>query len=362
MLSVGRSSAVLAFLLLSAAPACAGAPRGAAKGPLPSAQSSTPALLATTSTPPAVTAEPLAVAPELPPLPTTTLTPAVLAPAQAEILIADELPEVASGGGRGHGAASPKKPKHGRVRHPKHPPKGAHGHANPGRGPHPDPGIIVDVSPVEGASQAEIQRIARAKGYGVFRTCYEIGLRRDQVIRGRVSIDFTLAKDGTVSQARRTASTVGDESVNQCVVRELTMLTFVNPTRGEPTVSMQVTLWPGDAPVFVPKPVRHAEPLRVALRAKWGAVEGCYRKGLDRRRNLGGMLTLHFQLKPSGVIANVTEADSHFGDPEVTQCVASVYRSMKLPDLHGRAASFVYPLELESIATAAPVTRSAGAQ
>jgi hypothetical protein len=234
------------------------------------------------------------------------------------------------------------------------------GHASETRPYHPDPGIIVDVtSATAGANQSEVQKLARAKGYNPFRHCYEEGLRRNQHLTGKVTVEFTLGAEGAVVGAHKTASSVGDESVNQCVVREASHLVLAKPETGAPAIAMAVTLSPGDELVPVPHAAPHADKLRDALRAKWSGVEVCYKQGLERRRDLGGRMELKFKVKSNGEILESNEHDAHFADAAVTQCVLGVYKTAKLPKLGTKHdTSFVYAIHLESIAPAAPVAVS----
>jgi hypothetical protein len=210
---------------------------------------------------------------------------------------------------------------------------------------HPDPGIIVDVP-----NQAEVQKVARAKGYNPFRHCYEEGLRRNQHLSGKVTMDFTLGADGAVMGAHKTASTLSDESVNQCVVREASHLVLAKPDAANPAVTMSVTLSPGDEPVPVPHAAPHADKLRDSLRAKWSGVEVCYKLGLDRHADLGGRMEIKFKAKANGEIVEAAEGETKFSDVEVTKCVLGVYRTAKLPKIGGKKdTTFVYALHLEAI-------------
>jgi hypothetical protein len=60
-------------------------------------------------------------------------------------------------------------------------------------------------------------------------------------------------------------------------------------------------------------------------------------------------MELRFHAKPSGEITEVSEDEPRFGDVDVTRCVLGVYRTAKLPHVHGsHAASFVYDLHFEA--------------
>jgi hypothetical protein len=112
---------------------------------------------------------------------------------------------------------------------------------------------------------------------------------------------------------------------------------------------MKVSLATGDEPVPTPHPVPHADELREALHASFPAVQQCYASGLARHPDEGGRMELRFHAKPSGEITEVSEDEPRFGDVDVTRCVLGVYRTAKLPHVHGsHAASFVYDLHFEA--------------
>jgi outer membrane biosynthesis protein TonB len=220
---------------------------------------------------------------------------------------------------------------------------------------HPAPREIVDItSAAAGASQADVQRLARAKGYNPFRSCFEEGLRRDQKLGGKVTVDFTLGANGEVVGAKKTAATLGDDSVVQCVVREAGRLELARPESGTPAITMVVTLSPGDDPIPVPRAAPHADRLREALRSRWSGVEVCYKDGLARRADLGGRLEVKLRVSPHGDVLEASEGATRFGDAAVTKCVVDVMKVAKLPKLGTKhETSFVYALHVESAPTAA---------
>lgn len=310
--------------------------------------------------------EPAAPAPTPAPAPTATDAPATPAPAPAPaaaptpvtVNIADELPFNATG------AAKHDTKSHAKTTKPKKLPPGTtgqrstrHGRKRGDRPYHPDPGIIVDVTSAgAGANQADVQKLARAKGYTPFRHCYEEGLRRNQKLGGKLSMELVLGADGSVTSAKKTASTVGDVSVDACVVREALHLSLARPDSGTPSIAMVVTLSPGDEPVPVPHAAPHADKLREALRGRWSGVEVCYQKGLEKKRDLGGRLEVKFKVKPNGEIVDVAEGDTHFGDADVSKCVVGVMKGAKFSKLGTKhEATFVYAIHLEAIPQAAPV-------
>jgi hypothetical protein len=279
------------------------------------------------------------------------VTPAAAArPATVAVSIADELPylathpqdeDVVASRARKHtgGATSSRSKRRGKK-----------------RPYHPAPREIVDItSAAAGASQADVQRLARAKGYNPFRSCFEEGLRRDQKLGGKITVDFTLGANGQVVGAKKTASTLGDDSVVQCVVREAGRLELAHPESGTPAITMVVTLSPGDDAIPVPRAAPHADRLREALRTRWSGVEVCYKDGLSRHADLGGRLEVKLRVSGHGDVLEAGEGATRFGDPAVTKCVVEIMKDAKLPKLGTKhETSIVYALHMESApATAA---------
>jgi len=302
--------------------------------PQPPAAMTTTTTTTTTTTAPALAA--VVVEPAAPPRGVVEAMPATPSPVTAvHVVMVDELPFRAT-----HTHAR-ELPEH--SEHPHHGKK----HGRHGRPFHPAPGIVVDVPDASGgASAADLQRTARNVGYWPFRHCYEEGLRRDQHMGGKVSLDLALAPGGAVDSAAVSGATLHDESVVLCVAREAQHLSL-GPVESAATAKLSVTLATGDEPVPVPRPAPHAEDLRDALRASWPAVQQCYAGELAKHPDAGGRLELKFHVRSGGTIEEVSEGDSRFADVDLTRCVLGVYRSARL-NRATHEGSFVYALHLEA--------------
>jgi len=85
---------------------------------------------------------------------------------------------------------------------------------------------------VSGTTPSEvIQRIIR-QSFGRFRGCYQVGLRSNPSLQGRVTTKFVIDKNGTVVTAQDGGSDLPDQTVVQCVVHVFTTLTFPQPDNG----------------------------------------------------------------------------------------------------------------------------------
>jgi hypothetical protein len=87
-----------------------------------------------------------------------------------------------------------------------------------------------------------IQRIVR-QNFGRFRNCYEIGLRANPNLEGRVVARFVIGRDGAVSNVSA-GGDLPDAQVRSCVASAFYGLSFPTPENGIVTVSYPIVLTP----------------------------------------------------------------------------------------------------------------------
>ncbi len=88
-----------------------------------------------------------------------------------------------------------------------------------------------------------IQRIVR-QNFGRFRQCYEMGLRANPNLEGRVTARFVIGSDGAVSNVSA-GGDLPDAQVKSCVASAFYGLSFPSPEGGIVTVSYPIMLTPG---------------------------------------------------------------------------------------------------------------------
>ncbi len=108
------------------------------------------------------------------------------------------------------------------------------------------PRVRQSKAKVKGALDKDIiRRIVRAHISQV-RYCYEVGLKKDEELAGRVVIDFTIGTDGSVSKAEVDSTTVDDEAVGTCIAKKVKRWKFPKPPgAGIVLVSYPFVLSPG---------------------------------------------------------------------------------------------------------------------
>jgi hypothetical protein len=100
------------------------------------------------------------------------------------------------------------------------------------------------VSTVSGRLPSDvIQRIVR-QNFGRFRNCYEMGLRTNPNLTGRVSARFVIGRDGAVSNVSA-GGDLPDAQVKSCVASAFYGLSFPTPENGIVTVTYPIMLTPG---------------------------------------------------------------------------------------------------------------------
>lgn len=84
-------------------------------------------------------------------------------------------------------------------------------------------------------SAEQINRVVRANQTAV-RYCYEVEVQRQPNLRGRVSIAWRINRQGTVASARVASSSLNNDRVEGCIVRQVRRWRFPEPDGGEVSV------------------------------------------------------------------------------------------------------------------------------
>jgi len=225
-----------------------------------------------------------------------------------------------------------------------------------GKVPHPAPRIKVDVLKISGhINEAEVLRQARSKGYWPFRLCYEEGLRRSQKVHGTIDVRVSVGATGAARSASKVAAEVDDPTVIGCVVKAARGLALPAPERGTPSVTLQVSLWPGydavhTAPAQEAKKPRMGDTaaLVTALRTHLPEVRSCFVEGRKRHPGLWGRIGMRLRIRAAGEIVDATEIESRFPDPDVTFCVLKSFAHSDVPAPREELI-IVYPLRLGAL-------------
>lgn len=91
----------------------------------------------------------------------------------------------------------------------------------------------------------QIQRIVRGN-FAALRACYELGLKRDPALRGRVNVRFVIGREGRVSQVSDSGSEMPDREVLRCVLEGFEGLEFPRPEGGIVTVVYPILFSPAE--------------------------------------------------------------------------------------------------------------------
>jgi len=144
-----------------------------------------------------------------------------------------------------------------------------------GAGKTQPPHVRMGATSVSGKLPAEVvQRIVR-QNYGRFRMCYEQGLAKNPNLEGRVTAQFVIGRDGSVSNVANAGSNMPDSGVVGCVVRAYNGLSFPPPPRGIVTVVYPIHFSPGDELVThdKPAPAKPSPLVRIDVLPRW--VQRC---------------------------------------------------------------------------------------
>lgn len=85
-------------------------------------------------------------------------------------------------------------------------------------------------------SKVEIARVIRSFWYQI-RYCYEVQLRKNPKLSGKIVVRWTIATSGKVSSARVASTTMNNKRVEGCLVRRVMRWTFPKPKGGPVFIS-----------------------------------------------------------------------------------------------------------------------------
>jgi hypothetical protein len=139
-----------------------------------------------------------------------------------------------------------------------------------------------------------------------------------------------------------------------CVVKAAKGLALPAPERGTPSVTLQVSLWPGDDAVQASRAAEGKKPrapdtatLETALRTHLPEARACFAEGRKNNPGLWGRIAMRLRIRAAGEIVDASEIESHFPDPAVTFCVLKSFAHTDVPAPHEELV-IVYPLRLEA--------------
>jgi hypothetical protein len=102
-----------------------------------------------------------------------------------------------------------------------------------------------------------IQRIVR-QNFGRFRACYEMGLKRNPKLEGRVAVKFTIDQAGAIKDVGDSGSDLGDAQTVSCVLRGFANMSFPQPEGGIVTVVYPIIFARATAAPATPTPPKPA--------------------------------------------------------------------------------------------------------
>lgn len=94
-------------------------------------------------------------------------------------------------------------------------------------------------------SPDQIQRIVQKRKRGL-QGCYEAELKKDNTLKGKVKIQFTIEPSGRVSSSKAIVNTMGSEAVAQCIAKQIQRWRFPKPAGGSVTIAYPFVFTPSN--------------------------------------------------------------------------------------------------------------------
>lgn len=219
---------------------------------------------------------------------------------------------------------------------------------------------------VTGTYMQITRRIVRAH-LSEIRHCYDLGLKQDPALAGRIVVTFTISADGSVQAAEVASSDLSNETVSECVIARVQRWKFAKPRHGSAVVVNYPFILETDghaptveAPPLVPSPKTEVtgdeedlaampkKTIRRIVRAHINEIRHCYNEGLHRDPELAGRVVVNFKVGGDGKVAESTVAQTNLGDSDVETCMAHAVGRWKFPKTaSGNSLVVNYPFVLE---------------
>lgn len=212
---------------------------------------------------------------------------------------------------------------------------------------HPGTRVVVDATAVPRTvprsstrrhvfTQATLQAEARNQGYWPFRICFEQGVQVRPSLSGQTRLALSVTSSGRVSASRVLSSELAERSAAECLARAARSLTFRRAPARRVNVELRVSLWPGDAPLpprtaTVAPEKLDGEGLTRVLDEATPALIRCCEAALARDAGLWGRVALCVHINAEGEIVKAQETESHFPDPQASECMAREISALRLP-------------------------------
>jgi hypothetical protein len=84
------------------------------------------------------------------------------------------------------------------------------------------------------------------------------------------------------------------------------------------------------------------------VRARMGAIKGCYERALKRNPKLSGKLSVHWTITLAGTVQHVEVESDTMGDPEVASCIKALVARWRFPSPRGGAVEVTFPFIFQS--------------
>jgi len=193
-------------------------------------------------------------------------------------------------------------------------------------------------------------------------------------LRGAARFRWQMDADGKVQAVKRETSTLGDPQVEACIGQRLGEIHFADLS--QPSTARWTFVFRLVDPPAPTSKAKHgaAKPKKKnasgderglsidsdsagklaedaidnVVEAGYPLFARCYRDGVSRNHDLGGLLKLHFVVSPSGSVSEVSDAGSDLSDRQVVDCVAEGFYALRFPAPEHGSVGVVYRIRFDS--------------
>lgn len=207
----------------------------------------------------------------------------------------------------------------------------------------PPPSGGSGVTGVNGLTAEQVQAVVTAH-HGALLACYDTEAKRDPTLRGDVTVAWTVDEMGMVIGVGLTDSTIRNDSVEGCVLRQVRAWRFP-PSAGDTQTTLPFSFGSRESRGcstsvngrLPPEAIKHV------IKLNSGRFRQCYENGLLHNPKLSGRVAVKFVIDRSGAVASQVDAGSDLPDAAVIACVVQAFGGLSFPQPEGGLVSVVYP-------------------
>lgn len=182
------------------------------------------------------------------------------------------------------------------------------------------------------------------------RACFDVARKASPALAGTMTVSLDVDAKGVVTAAKSAVVAPLDAAFGACVEKAFAGASF--PAAASGSASYALTFEPPrpkllDAGSEVQGRLP-PEVIKRIVRQNFPRVRECYEKGLKKKPDLAGTVSVAFVIDEKGAVTGATRAGGTLKDDDVAACVVKVFSTLYFPEPEGGKVKVTYPIDLRT--------------